>query len=70
MRNFFEWYDFFSCTACLHHDGRRFFPESSATAGLLVTLAILGVSFMAGKRMTLREHLPLELGLYRPRERR
>jgi MHS family proline/betaine transporter-like MFS transporter len=45
--NFVEWYDFvlyglFSTTLAA-----VFFPESSATAGLLATFAILGVSFLA-----------------------
>jgi MHS family proline/betaine transporter-like MFS transporter len=45
--NFVEWYDFvlyglFSTTLAA-----VFFPKSSATAGLLATFAILGVSFLA-----------------------
>lgn len=45
--NFVEWYDFvlyglFSTTLAT-----VFFPKSSATAGLLATFAILGVSFLA-----------------------
>ncbi|ODU05968.1 MAG: hypothetical protein ABS81_06005 [Pseudonocardia sp. SCN 72-86] len=46
MGNFVEWYDFVIYAFLATQIARNFFPQSSPTAGLLSTLAVLGAGFV------------------------